>query len=69
MANGNNNGTLKIRIISEQTAYPVTDAVVSVASTGTPDEVIEELQTDSDGIIDGITLETPPLEYLSLIHI
>ena len=63
MANGNNNGTLKIRIISEQTAYPVTDAVVSVASTGTPDEVIEELQTDSDGIIDGITLETPPLEY------
>ena len=63
MANGNNNGTLKIRIISEQTAYPVTGAVVSVASTGTPDEVIEELQTDSDGIIDGITLETPPLEY------
>ena len=45
MANGNNNGTLKIRIISEQTAYPVTGAVVSVASTGTPDEVIEELQT------------------------
>lgn len=63
MANGNNNGTLKIRIISEQTAYPVTGAVVSVASTGTPDEVIEERQTDSDGIIDGITLETPPLEY------
>lgn len=63
MANGNNNGKLKIRIISGQTAYPVTDATVQIASTGTPDQVIEELQTDSDGIIDNIELETPPLEY------
>ncbi len=63
MANGNNNGKLKIRIISGQTAYPVTDATVQIASTGNPDQVIEELQTDSDGIIDDIELETPPLEY------
>ncbi len=42
MANGNNNGKLKIRIISGQTAYPVTDATVQIASTGNPDQVIEE---------------------------
>ena len=62
-------GRLQIQVTSEVTALPISDAVVRISYTGVPDSQLEELRTDSSGQTETIELETPPLEYLSLIHI
>jgi hypothetical protein len=42
---------------------PVKNATIEIASSGNPDQTIEVLKTDSDGITDNIELEAPPFEY------
>lgn len=56
-------GRLKISIVSEINAYPVTDATISISYTGVPDSRLEQLTTDTSGQTETVELEAPPLEY------
>ena len=56
-------GQLRIRVTNQENSAPVSDARVIVTYTGGPQDTIEELTTDSSGVISPITLRTPPLEY------
>lgn len=56
-------GKLQIQVTSQLQATPVEDAVVDISSTGEPDQVLEELKTDSVGRVDTLDLEAPPEEY------
>jgi hypothetical protein len=56
-------GQLQINIFSSITAYPITNATVSISYTGIPDSTLEQLTTDSSGQTDTIDLDAPPLEY------
>ena len=56
-------GKLQIQVTSQLRATPVEDAVVDISSTGEPDQVLDELKTDSVGRVDTLDLEAPPEEY------
>lgn len=56
-------GQLRIRVFNQGNGTPVSDARVIITYTGGPQDTIEELTTDSSGIIQPVTLRTPPLEY------
>jgi len=56
-------GQLRIRINTQSTGMPVSNARVIVTYTGGAQDTIEELTTDSSGNAGVITLRTPPLEY------
>lgn len=56
-------GTLRIRVSAQGNGLPVENAKVMISYTGGPQEVVEELTTDSSGNAQEITLRTPPLEY------
>lgn len=55
-------GSLQVVVLSEDNR-PVENARVQIAYTGEPDNVLEELFTNSSGRTDIIDLLTPPLEY------
>lgn len=59
----NSFGTLKIIIMEQTNMTPVSNATVSISVTGNPDNIIFESSTDSNGIIDNISLEAPPQMY------
>ncbi len=56
-------GKLQIQVTSELRATPVEDAVIDISSTGEPDQILEEVRTDSVGQTDTLELEAPPEEY------
>ena len=56
-------GTLQVNVISSENNFPVENATVSIANTDTPDQVIEELTTNSSGQTQQVELPAPPLEY------
>ena len=56
-------GTLQILINTRQQNRPVEDARVSISYTGNPEQIIEELRTDSSGRTPEAELPAPPLEY------
>lgn len=56
-------GYLEINAVSEDNARPIRDAKITIASTGTPNQPIEEITTDSSGKSERLTLDAPPLEY------
>ncbi len=55
-------GSLQVVVLSENNR-PVENARVQIAYTGEPENVLEELVTNSSGRTDIINLLTPPLEY------
>ena len=55
-------GSLQVVVLSEDNR-PVENARVQIAYTGEPDNVLEELVTNSSGRTEPINLLTPPLEY------
>ncbi|MGN0394178.1 MAG: carboxypeptidase regulatory-like domain-containing protein [Coprococcus sp.] len=63
MANGNSKGNLKIQITNSNLYIPVENAEIEISYQGNPDEIIEKVKTDEDGITEDIELESPPLEY------
>ena len=63
MPQNDTTGQLQINVTSEDNAYPVPDATVSISYTGVPGNQLEPLTTNSSGQTDIIDLETPPLEY------
>lgn len=56
-------GQLRIRLYNQADGTPVSNARIIVTYTGGPQDVIEELNSDSSGVVEPITLRTPPLEY------
>lgn len=56
-------GKLQISITSEITAFPITNASISISYTGIPDSQLEQLTTDASGQTEVIDLDAPPLEY------
>lgn len=56
-------GKLSVRVNSAIGALPIENAKIQISYTGDPDEVIEEIQTNNNGISDTIELNSPPLEY------
>lgn len=60
MANGNNTGRLKIQITNSNLYIPISNADIEISLQGAPDEVIEKVTTDENGITENIELEAPP---------
>ena len=56
-------GKLQIQVTSQLRAAPVEDAVIDISSTGEPDQILEEVTTNSVGQTDTLELEAPPEEY------
>lgn len=56
-------GTLQINVTSTLGFFPVTNAKVTVALSGEPDTVIEELETNQSGQTVEVELPAPPLDY------
>ena len=56
-------GKLNIRVVSDNTGFPIPDATVRITSENEPEKTIEEAVTDSEGKLNDIELEAPPLEY------
>lgn len=63
MQNNVDEGQLRIRLYNGTDGAPVTNAKVTITYTGGPQDTIEELTSDSSGIVEPVTLRTPPLEY------
>ncbi|MBQ9765990.1 MAG: peptidoglycan-binding protein [Lachnospiraceae bacterium] len=55
-------GTMQVVVLSENNR-PIENARVRISYTGDPDNIIEELRTDSSGRTETISLSAPPLEY------
>lgn len=56
-------GTLKIAVFSTLGPIPVPNATVVISYNNQPDNVIDNLITDSSGQTQTVTLPAPPLEY------
>ena len=50
-------GKLQIQVTSQLRAAPVEDAVIDISSTGEPDQILEEVTTDSVGQTETLELE------------
>ena len=64
-ANQENNekGFLQIRVVSDNNEIPIKNARIEIASTGNPDQTLEQIRTNGDGLTETIELSAPPLEY------
>lgn len=58
------NGSLRIDVIGER-GEPISDATADISFTGDPDDTLEKLSTDSNGLTSVISLPAPPAEYSS----
>lgn len=56
-------GTLKISVLNASGFIPISNATIQIASSGEPDIILSELNTDSSGNTSPIELEAPPLIY------
>lgn len=56
-------GFLQINAVSETNQIPIENARIEIASTGNPNETIEQITTNEDGRAPEIELAAPPLEY------
>lgn len=56
-------GKLNIRVVSDNDNRPISGATVRIINENEPEKTIEEAQTDSQGQLNNIELETPPLEF------
>ena len=56
-------GGLRITVNAALQNRPIANATISIAYTGEPDKVVEEVQTDNLGQTPVLELPTPPLEY------
>lgn len=56
-------GKLQVNVTSQSTNRPVTNAVINITQTGDPNNVIEQLTTDSSGQSQTIELPAPSLDY------
>lgn len=55
-------GSLRVDVTGED-GRPIENAVADISFTGEPDEILDEITTDSNGQTSTVTLPAPPLEY------
>ena len=56
-------GKMRINVYDNQQGIPLADARISLAYTGNPERIINEITTDSEGAVNLDDLPTPPVEY------
>ena len=56
-------GRLKIQLTQSERLIPIPGATVRIASAGNPDQIIEELSTDSSGQTQTISVSAPSRDY------
>lgn len=56
-------GKLNVRVVSDNTGLPIPGARVRITTDNEPEQTIEEAATDSQGQLNEIELEAPPVEY------
>ena len=56
-------GRLQIVVQSTLRNIPIENATIRISYSGNPNQIIEEVQTDSSGQTPVLDLPTPPLEY------
>ena len=56
-------GKMRINVYDKQQGTPLADARISLAYTGNPERIINEITTDSEGAVNLDALLTPPVEY------
>ena len=56
-------GKMRINVYDKQQGIPLADARISLAYTGNPERIINEITTDSEGAVNHDDLPTPPVEY------
>lgn len=55
-------GYLQVDVVSEENNFPIADANVSIARTEEPEDVLEQLVTNSSGQTENVALDAPPVE-------
>ena len=55
-------GRLQISVTSAITAFPITDATISISYTGVPGATLEQVKTNSSGQTETLDLNAPPVE-------
>ncbi len=60
---GEATGTLQINVTSDIGLIPIQNAEITISYTGTPEDVLERLETDSSGQAQEVSLSAPPLSY------
>ena len=63
LADAIDKGKMRINVYDKQQGTPLTDARISLAYTGNPERIINEITTDSEGAVNLDDLLTPPVEY------
>lgn len=56
-------GKMRINVYDKQQGTPLADARISLAYTGNPERIINEITTDLEGAVNLDDLLTPPVEY------
>ena len=56
-------GRLQVNVTSTLGLQPVVNARVGIAYTGESQRLLEELETESSGQTEAVTLDAPPVEY------
>ncbi|MCH5255863.1 MAG: peptidoglycan-binding protein [Lachnospiraceae bacterium] len=56
-------GGLQINVTSDIGLIPIQNATITISYTGTPETVLERLETDSSGQAQEIQLSAPPISY------
>lgn len=56
-------GKLRINVTGPEGIVPINDASIQIANTGTPNTVLETINTDTNGNTETIDLAAPPIEY------
>ena len=55
-------GYLQMDVVSDANNFPVADASISIARTEEPEQILEQIVTNSSGQTENVELEAPPLE-------
>lgn len=56
-------GYLQVNVVNMVNNFPIRDAKISISYSGTPENTLDELTTNSSGQSEDIELAAPPLEY------
>ena len=62
-SNNIDTGKLRINVTGPEGIVPINDASIQIANTGTPNTVLETINTDTNGNTETIDLAAPPIEY------
>lgn len=62
-SNNIDTGMLRINVTGENGVIPIENANIEIANTGTPNTVLETINTDTNGNTETIDLAAPPVEY------